>query len=140
MLKYKNTLNKEQIIALSSIRKGDRILLVKMEDKQAPLPFTKGTVSIIDDNLTIHMRWDDGTCLGLIPGLDSFYLVPKELTKIETKFKKDPHFQAFFKKHMTDKKLEKWINNLNFIYIGPAMFMLDDIDLKLFSNDLLVGD
>ena len=133
-------LNKEQIIALSNIKKGDRVILVKMEDEKAPLPFTKGTVTVIDDNITIHTKWDDGSGLGLIPGLDAFYVIPQELAKVEEEYKNNPHFRAFFNKYVTDKKIDNWFKNLNFQYIGPELLMLDDIDIKFFTNDFLIGE
>lgn len=53
--------------------KGTRIELISMEDPYAPVPSgTKGTVVCVDDMGTIHMKWDNGRTLGLIPGEDSF--------------------------------------------------------------------
>lgn len=52
---------------------GTRIELVSMEDPYSPVyPGTKGTVTLVDDIGTIHMKWDNGRTLGLIPGADSF--------------------------------------------------------------------
>ena len=134
------TLDKEQIIALSNIKKGDRILLVKMEDDKAPLPFTKGTVQVIDDNITIHTKWDDGSGLGLIPGLDAFYLIPKELAQLEEEYKSNPRFRIFFNKYMDDRKLNDWFSDLDFKYIGPQLLILDDLDIRVFANDFLIGE
>ncbi len=52
--------------------KGTRIELISMEDSQAVQSGTKGTVVCVDDIGTIHMKWDNGRTLGLIPGEDSF--------------------------------------------------------------------
>ena len=53
--------------------KGTRIELISMEDPFAPIePGTKGTVVCVDDMGTIHMQWDKGRTLGLIPGEDRF--------------------------------------------------------------------
>ena len=52
--------------------KGTRIELVYMEDSQAVPSGTKGTVVCVDDMGTIHMKWDNGRTLGLIPETDSF--------------------------------------------------------------------
>ena len=53
--------------------KGTRIELISMEDPFSPIePGTKGTVVCVDDMGTIHMKWDNGRTLGLIPGEDSF--------------------------------------------------------------------
>jgi hypothetical protein len=52
---------------------GTRIELISMEDPFAPVPSgTKGTVVCVDDMGTIHMKWDNGRTLALIPGEDSF--------------------------------------------------------------------
>ena len=53
-----------------------RIELISMEDPYAPIePGTKGTVAHVDDVGTIHMKWDNGRTLGLIPGADSFKVI-----------------------------------------------------------------
>ena len=52
---------------------GTRIELVRMNDPYSPVePGTRGTVAIVDDIGTIHMEWDNGRTLGLVPGVDSF--------------------------------------------------------------------
>ena len=58
---------------------GTRIELISMEDSYAPVPSgTKGTVVCVDDIGTIHMKWDNGSTLGLIPGEDSFREIKEE--------------------------------------------------------------
>lgn len=60
---------------------GTRLQLISMQDAYATvLPGTKGTVTTVDDAGTIHMKWDNGRTLGLIPGEDSYKKVgkPKE--------------------------------------------------------------
>ena len=53
--------------------KGTRLELISMEDPFAPIePGTKGTVEFVDDMGQIHMKWDNGRTLALIPGEDSF--------------------------------------------------------------------
>jgi len=39
-------------------------------------PGTVGTVELVDDIGTVHAHWDSGQSLGLIPGEDSFSVVP----------------------------------------------------------------
>jgi len=41
-----------------------------MNDTQGVEEGTKGTVTHVDDIGTIHMKWDNGRGLGLIPGED----------------------------------------------------------------------
>lgn len=44
-----------------------------MEDPWAPVPSgTKGTVEAADDIGQLHMKWDNGRTLALVPGEDSF--------------------------------------------------------------------
>ena len=49
-----------------------RICLIYMKDDRFIAPGTEGTVRIVDDMGTIHVDWDNGRRLGLIPGEDSF--------------------------------------------------------------------
>ena len=51
---------------------GTRIILNHMDDSQAPPPGTKGTVAYVDDIGQIGVKWDTGSSLSLIPGVDSF--------------------------------------------------------------------
>jgi hypothetical protein len=44
-----------------------------MEDPYAPIePGTQGTVEFVDDMGQIHMRWDNGRTLALVPSEDNF--------------------------------------------------------------------
>lgn len=52
--------------------KGTRIRLVEMRDSQAVETGMTGTVEAVDDAGSIHMKWDNGRGLALIPGEDSF--------------------------------------------------------------------
>ncbi len=59
---------------------GTRIMLISMEDPWAPVPSgTRGTVEVVDDIGQIHMKWDNGRTLALVPGEDSF----RKLTEAE---------------------------------------------------------
>ena len=49
---------------------GARVELVEMNDLQAPPPGTEGTVVTVDDIGTIHVRWDNGSSLGVEYGED----------------------------------------------------------------------
>ena len=57
---------------------GTRILLEHMEDKFAVPDGTLGTVDHVDDAGQIHMRWDNGRTLAIIPQVDSFRKLTKE--------------------------------------------------------------
>lgn len=52
---------------------GTRLVLLSMDDPYAPVPSgTKGTVVHVDDAAQIHMKWDNGRTLALVPSEDSF--------------------------------------------------------------------
>lgn len=49
---------------------GSRVVLVQMDDIQAPSIGTKGTVQGVDDLGTIMVHWDNGSHLGVVLGAD----------------------------------------------------------------------
>ena len=52
---------------------GTRIRLQSMSDPYDPVPSgSEGTVVLVDDIGQIHMKWDNGRTLALVPGEDSF--------------------------------------------------------------------
>ena len=55
---------------------GTQLQLNCMEDEMAVPPGSMGTVECIDDAGQIHMNWDCGRSLALIPGVDSFSRLP----------------------------------------------------------------
>lgn len=58
---------------------GTRILLLGMDDPFAPIPAgTRGSVSLVDDIGQIHMKWDNGQTLAIIPGEDNFRRLTEE--------------------------------------------------------------
>jgi hypothetical protein len=58
--------------------KGTRVELIHMDDEQAVPSGTKGTVELVDDMGTIHMKWDNGRSLGLVPEADIFKKIWEE--------------------------------------------------------------
>ena len=63
---------------------GTRIRLNSMDDPYAPiLPGTEGEVDFVDDEGQIFMKWDNGRTLPLIPGEDSFTVLPPKLTTLK---------------------------------------------------------
>ena len=65
---------------LAQLRKqypvGTKIQLISMRNETYPvLPGTVGEVTHIDDAGSIHMRWENGSSLALIPEIDSFQTV-----------------------------------------------------------------
>ena len=55
---------------------GTRIQLDFIGDDPRPIPpDMKGTVRVVDDLGTVHCNFDNGRCLGLIPGEDGFHAI-----------------------------------------------------------------
>lgn len=57
-------------ILRTAYRKGSRVVLVQMDDIQAPPLGTQGTVQCVDDIGTIMVHWDNGSHLGVVLGAD----------------------------------------------------------------------
>jgi hypothetical protein len=52
---------------------GDRVEVIRCYDAYTKLrPGTRGTVTLIDALGTVHVQWDDGRKLGLVPGQDEW--------------------------------------------------------------------
>lgn len=57
---------------------GVRVELDCMDDPHAPPVGTHGSVAAVDDIGTIHVRWDNGSSLGVAYGVDSCHIVTDE--------------------------------------------------------------
>ena len=58
---------------------GTRVLLIQMNDPHCPVESgMRGTVQLVDDMGTVHMQWDNGRGLGLVPGEDQFRKLTEE--------------------------------------------------------------
>lgn len=49
---------------------GSRVILIKMDDVQAPPVGTKGTVKGVDDIGSVMVAWDNGSSLSVVYGED----------------------------------------------------------------------
>lgn len=68
--------NKEKLAYLrNTYAKGTVVELLEMDDPQAPPVGTKGKVMYVDDAGQIGVKWDTGSSLSLIDGVDSFRIV-----------------------------------------------------------------
>ena len=62
----------------ATVQSGDRVALVFTSDPYTKLqPGELGTVAFVDDTGTVHVKWDAGDHLGLVPGVDRFRVVAK---------------------------------------------------------------
>ena len=70
--------SREQIAALRERYPGGTLVeLLGMDDPQAPPTGTRGEVLGVDDAWQILVRWETGSSLSLISGVDSFRIVQK---------------------------------------------------------------
>jgi hypothetical protein len=66
----------EEIKALrEKYPEGTKVKLTHMEDLHAPAKGTTGIVKLVDDIGTIHVKWENGSTLGLIEGEDTFEII-----------------------------------------------------------------
>jgi hypothetical protein len=62
---------------VKNLRVGQRVRAIQIND-----PYTRiksgecGTIHFIDDLETIHVNWDSGSILGIIPEIDEFEIIP----------------------------------------------------------------
>ena len=70
--------SKERIAALRKYYpRGTRVELLGMDDPQAPPVGTLGEILGVDDAAQLLVRWETGSSLSLIPGVDSFRIAEK---------------------------------------------------------------
>lgn len=56
---------------------GTIVKLISMNDVQSPPVGTIGEVTMIDDMGSIHVNWQNGSTLALIPDVDSWEILKK---------------------------------------------------------------
>ena len=54
---------------------GVRVVVLKMDDPRPVESGTQGSVDHVDDIGTIHVKFDNGRFIGLIPDMDAFEIV-----------------------------------------------------------------
>jgi hypothetical protein len=57
------------------VARGTRVRLVRCSDPCTPPAGTLGTVQLVDDMGTVHVAWDNGSRLGMVPREDRFEVV-----------------------------------------------------------------
>lgn len=90
------------------------VKLIAMDDAQAPKEGTLGYVHSIDDAGQIHVSWENGSSLALIPGQDDFeYVSNQEALNIFEKRFKDA--QTSNEVIQAIKQLEKWDSEVHYV-------------------------
>lgn len=56
---------------------GTIVKLISMNDVQSPPVGTIGEVTLIDDMGSVHVNWQNGSTLALIPNVDSWEILKK---------------------------------------------------------------
>lgn len=109
--------------------KGTEVEVISMEDFQRVHRGTHGIVELVDDIGTIHVKWDNGSRLGLIVGEDEFRVIkkPKEMEIIELIRLKDLV-------QKTDD-LVIFTHNKETGFNGVAHFLNDGKTIKVFEGD-----
>ena len=68
---------------------GTRIELIHMDDPYVPIESgMRGIINFIDDAGNLHMKWDNGRTLAIVPGEDQFKVIDeshKEVMENEQK-------------------------------------------------------
>ena len=93
-----NFLNENQEVQSETpaVDKGNRVEMVKMADDPAPIePGEKGTVNHIDDIGQIHVDWDNGRRLAIVPEVDQFKLITEKKSNKEESSHSE--YQTYFK-------------------------------------------
>ena len=75
------TLAERQRVASTKLNypPGTRLELIEMGDDPRPVASgTRGTVKVVDDMGSIHMQWDNGRTLAIVPSEDDFRKLTEE--------------------------------------------------------------
>jgi hypothetical protein len=73
---------------------GTRLVLNNMNDPYAPVsPGTRGTVDFVDDAGQIHMKWDNGRTLAIVPSEDDFRKLTDEELAEESEIEESEDFE-----------------------------------------------
>jgi hypothetical protein len=65
------TMQTEDLII--NVLKDKKIVLIKTNDQYTTLKCgSTGVINYVDDTGTIFAKWEDGSSLGLLPGIDQF--------------------------------------------------------------------
>ena len=77
-------MNREKIAQIKkSYPPGTRVELISMEGESKMPSGLEGTVTIVDDIGQIHVDWDNGSTLALVPETDSYRKLPEQAQTTE---------------------------------------------------------
>lgn len=68
--------NVEKFRKMSEELKGKRVRCINMNDDFPIEKGEEGTVDLVDDMGTIHVNWDNGRHIGLVPEEDTYEILP----------------------------------------------------------------
>ena len=76
-MKRKNDINESTLRDTAKLLfpAGTVIVLDYMDDPQPVPEGTRGVVKFVDDAGQIHVKWENGSSLAVIPGVDRFHSV-----------------------------------------------------------------
>lgn len=80
-MKIKAITKEEKDALLKKYPVGCRIRLISMDDSQAPVPGTCGTVKGVDDIGDLLMQWDTGSSLKILLEIDKFEKIEEEASR-----------------------------------------------------------
>lgn len=68
--------NQKELMNLRNRYQKDMVVeLISMDDPHAPASGTKGIIQMVDDAGQIHVKWENGSSLAVIPGVDSVRII-----------------------------------------------------------------
>lgn len=82
---------------------GTRIELIHMDDQYAVPAGTRGSVNYVDDAGQIHVAWDNGRSLAIVPQVDNF----RKLTPQEIQKEQEQHEQIVSIREITTDQLRR---------------------------------
>ena len=63
-------------LPINTIYRGLRVRLLSTTDGYTKLKSgDEGTIDFVDDLGTVHVKWDEGSSLGLVPGEDRYTII-----------------------------------------------------------------
>lgn len=104
MIKMNHELTKQQIEEIrENYPPGTRIELIHMDDQYAVPAGTHGSVNYVDDAGQIHIVWDNGRSLAIVPQVDNF----RKLTPQEIQKEQEQHEQIVSIREITTDQLRR---------------------------------